>query len=249
MVVIHTIHSSELFAADQDKAYYKCRLQYVQGNSNKFYEVEYSPMTNEYSTTYGRVGSKGRRTVVRSYFDIQKKIQEKLNKGYRDTMSAGSYKTQHTSNANPSKYKGDEIEGLDDIEYCRVYLTDVDTSRMILTLKTLRALGSMDGIEMSLREAKEIWQKVLKSGMPAQVCRYAEWHQVASYIHSNKWSGRYRVENASEERKVHWKQPMFAHVSYIREMKSGAWVAYTKDHENLMTIPYATLCTLEGWRT
>lgn len=252
--MIQPIHSSELFTADQDKAHYKCRLQYVQGTSNKFYEVEYDPLKNEYSTTYGRVGTNGRRTVVRSYFDIQKKIQEKLNKGYSDTAQQGSYKSSVQSsgpstNTQPTKtYMGDTFEGIDITKQCRVFLADVDTSKMILTLKTIRALGSIGGSEMSLRQAKEIWHDVLKTGRPVEVCRYVETEKITEYINANKWTGRYYVETAFQQKMVHWTQPMFAQVSYVKETESGAWVAYTKDHEKLMTIPLSTMRTLEGWQ-
>ena len=208
------IHSSELFAADQDKAHYKCRLHYVQGSSNKFYEVEYRPLTNEYSTTYGKIGTNGRRTVVRSYFDIQKKIQEKLNKGYQNVMAHGSYKssvqssgastnTQSNNTQSTRTYMGDSFEGTLVTQQCRVFLADVDTSKMILTLKTIRAIGSIGGSEMPLRRAKDIWQEVLTTGRPVEVCRYVETEKITEYINSNKWTGRFYVENAFEWRMVH----------------------------------------------
>ena len=61
------------------------RLEMTEGNSNKYWEVTKRKDGN-YLASWGRIGTIGQ-TKIYSKYDIDKKIDEKLKKGYEEVSS------------------------------------------------------------------------------------------------------------------------------------------------------------------
>jgi len=59
------------------------RYEYTDEKSNKFWECVYESELGTYTTSWGRIGSRGQSKVGLTGKEALKKIQEKIAKGYR----------------------------------------------------------------------------------------------------------------------------------------------------------------------
>lgn len=59
------------------------RYEFVGGGSNKFWHIVYNKTTQEYVAKWGAITAKNFQSKVYTRKEAMKKINEKLNKGYR----------------------------------------------------------------------------------------------------------------------------------------------------------------------
>jgi len=238
------IHSTETYTARNDGVTWEVYLEYVgyngqnvSGRSSKFYEI--GSNGQGYYTKYGKIGTGGKMTTM-TYHDAVEKMEQKLSKGYDNTVGPGTYAASKQPAPAPTPTPAPTTVEIQIPEFTSVTLTSIGSAK-IACIKAVRQLLKDGGQPSGLREAKQLVETV-QNGTPTQVvsfCTQSQAFNFASQVLSG--GGALACEEAPEERNVdHSAYAMFATVARIRR-EGDSWRGVDAEGYKLMKIPQSVL--------